>query len=146
MSGEDEDYEDDFDAYSSDFESEDEDAGSHKGGAEAVVYAAMKSSMSGGGPTAAGVPLERAYSGPPPDHRQTEYYRTKILPLRHKCEEQLGQAKFEQVHAILRRRWVGECDTDEGEIKAALEAIVPPSRMNAVFLVDQLIFCEEHEK
>ena len=90
--------------------------------------------------------LDRAYSGPPADSRQTEYYRTKILPLRKKCEEQLGIEKFGEVHAILRRRWVGECDTDEGEIQAALEAIVPPSRMNAVFLVDQLIFCEEHEK
>ena len=29
---------------------------------------------------------------------------------------------------------------------AALEAIVPQSNMNAVFLVDQLIFCEEQEK
>jgi uncharacterized protein YjiS (DUF1127 family) len=82
--------------------------------------------------------------------RMTEYYRTKVLPLREKCEEALGdlglREKFEQVHAILRQRWVGEC-ADEGEIKAALEAIVPAESLNAVgLLVDQLIFCEEHEK
>ena len=96
--------------------------------------------------------------------RHDQYYLTKILPLRQKCEAALGVEKFEQVpkkrpsrislilftpfwkqvHAILRRRWSGEC-ADESEIKRSLEAIVTPANMNAVFLVDQLIFCEEHQ-
>ena len=49
-----------------------------------------------------------------------------------------------QVHGILKRRWTGEC-ADESEIKEALQAVVSEGEMNHVFLVDQLIYCEEQQ-
>jgi len=131
-------YDDDFDDYSSDFESDDEYCD------EKVMEVMQEQESHPETAPAAHRPVSREASSMD-NRRQTEYYRTKILPLRRKCEQELGVEKFEQVHEILRRRWSGEC-ADEDEIKASLQAIVPASRMNAVFLVDQLIFCEEHEK
>jgi len=126
---EEEDYASDFEAYSSDFESDD----------EKVMENLTKAEEN---------QLEQPAVEEPPSPaataRHDQYYLTKILPLRQKCEAALGVEKFEQVHAILRRRWSGEC-ADESEIKRSLEAIVTPANMNAVFLVDQLIFCEEHQ-
>jgi len=120
---------DDFEAYSSDFESDD----------EKVMEVMEQAEEARQSPATQPVSMPEAANA-----HESDYYRTKIVPLRQQCETALGKEKFAQVHAILLRKWNGDC-TDEAKIKAELGNVVnigDKSVEKAIFLVDQLLFCE----